>query len=89
MTEPPCCEPGCDWVAELGEAFCVRHIGEDDWVERLRRTRVWIVAGRFAGRAGRLVGSGAEWATVDLGVPIDGGSGVVVVPSSAIQEDER
>lgn len=50
---------------------------------------VLIVAGRFAGVVGRLLGSGAQRATVDLGVPIDGGSGVVVVPVSAVREVRR
>lgn len=49
-------------------------------------TQVDIVEGRFAGRDGRLLGYGTELATVDLGVPIDGGSGVVVVPVSAVRE---
>ncbi|WP_460703665.1 hypothetical protein [Myceligenerans halotolerans] len=51
--------------------------------------QVRIVTGRFAGQSGRLVGSGPERATVDLGVDIDGGSGVVVVPVSAVREAEK
>ncbi|GAB3158306.1 hypothetical protein GCM10027059_02800 [Myceligenerans halotolerans] len=53
------------------------------------RVRVRITTGRFAGRSGLLVGSGPERATVDLGVPVDGGSGVVVVPASAVQADDQ
>ncbi|GAB3174290.1 hypothetical protein GCM10027059_46310 [Myceligenerans halotolerans] len=53
------------------------------------RVRVQITSGRFAGRTGLLVGAGEDRATVDLGVPIDGGSGVVVVPASAVRESER
>ncbi|GAB3170265.1 hypothetical protein GCM10027059_36400 [Myceligenerans halotolerans] len=53
------------------------------------RVRVWITSGRFAGRSGLLVGSGPDRATVDLGVPVDGGSGVVVVPASAVRADEQ
>lgn len=48
--------------------------------------QVQIVSGRFAGWSGRLVGSGEEWATVDLGVSIDGTSGLVLVPASAVRE---
>jgi hypothetical protein len=48
--------------------------------------RVVILAGRFAGEAGRLTGVGPKSATVDLGKAIDGGSGVVVVPVGAVRE---
>lgn len=52
-------------------------------------TSVQITAGRFAGKSGRLLGTGQGRATVDLGVPIDGGGGVVVVPVSDVREVER
>lgn len=51
--------------------------------------RVRIVAGRFTGESGRLLSPGQGWATVDLGVAIDGGSGIVVVPVSAVQEVDQ
>lgn len=50
---------------------------------------VQIVAGRFAGMSGRLTEPGSERTVVDLGVPIDGGSGLVSVPVSAVREVER
>lgn len=49
-------------------------------------TSVLITSGRFVGWTGRLLGIGKERATVDLGVPIDGGSGVVVVPAADVRE---
>lgn len=50
---------------------------------------VLIVDGRFAEERARLLGAGSEWATVDLGRPVDGGSGVVLVPVSAVREVEQ
>ncbi|GAB3172737.1 hypothetical protein GCM10027059_42640 [Myceligenerans halotolerans] len=50
---------------------------------------VLITSGRFAGQIGRLLGQGPERAGVDLGVDIDGGSGIVSVPVSAVREVER
>lgn len=52
-------------------------------------TSVQITCGRFAGRSGRLLGTGEGRATVDLGVAIDGGSGVVLVPVADVREVER
>lgn len=52
-------------------------------------TEVQILRGRFAGKSGRLLGTGQGRATVDLGVAIDGGSGVVVVPASDVREVGR
>jgi hypothetical protein len=40
-------------------------------------------------RGGRLLAAGTESATVDLGVAIDGGNGIVVVPTSEIQGIEQ
>ncbi|GAB3162779.1 hypothetical protein GCM10027059_15990 [Myceligenerans halotolerans] len=37
ISDSPCYEPGCDGIAELGEAYCWQHVGADDWAERLRR----------------------------------------------------
>jgi hypothetical protein len=49
---------------------------------------VLITSGRFAGATGRLLGAGMERVVVDLGVPIDGGNGIVSVPVSAVREVE-
>ncbi|MBE1876167.1 hypothetical protein [Myceligenerans pegani] len=50
---------------------------------------VVITSGRFAWMAGRLTGTSAERAGVDLGVSIDGGNGIVSVPVWAVREVER
>ncbi|WP_460705987.1 hypothetical protein [Myceligenerans halotolerans] len=50
---------------------------------------VVITSGRFVGMTGRLLARGPERAGVDLGVPIDGGNGIVTVPVSTVREVER
>lgn len=37
LSETQCYARDCVGIAELGEAYCWEHVGEDDWVERLRR----------------------------------------------------
>ncbi|GAB4084032.1 hypothetical protein GCM10028784_06620 [Myceligenerans cantabricum] len=105
LSETRCYAPDCDQIAEIAEAYCWQHVGADDWVERLRRgerttaeagretlmpgMRVQIAVGRFAGAPGRLIAAGPERAAVDLGVAIDGGNGVIVVPVSTVQGFEQ
>ncbi|MBL0886194.1 hypothetical protein [Myceligenerans indicum] len=105
LSETRCYARDCDQLAEIGEAYCWQHVGADDWVERLRRgerataeveqvkltpgMRAQITAGRFAGEPGRLIAAGSQWVTVDLGVAIDGGNGVVTVPVSAVRVFEQ
>jgi transcription antitermination factor NusG len=76
-------------IHHLGETRIEGTAAADGQARLTPDMRVRIMVGRFAGESGRLLSAGPESATVDLGVAIDGGNGIVVVPTSEIQGIEQ